>query len=199
MQKNPGYNGFYTDEKCALAIQESIDFVASKMAIAGGGLMKRVAYIDTNATDAMYPLPSDCSLIDVVRYKSSDTYIPVEYADDSMTPQVASTSATQFPTKYRLIGQNIFFNPQATTVGTAYLQIEYMGYPVFLLDDDQKIDEEIDRAMCWYIKYRAASTLVVNNGGFPRWGTLEDQWEKQVDLIIHKRIRKPRYVKEFME
>jgi hypothetical protein len=125
--------------------------------------------------------------------------MPIDYDDGTMTPQVGTSAATQFPIKYRLVSDQIYFNPQPTTVGERYLQIEYMSYPVWLLDDDQRVDGEFDRAMMWYIKYRSATILVVNNGGYPKWAMLEDEWKQQVDLIIHKRIRKPRYVKEFME
>ena len=199
LQKSPGYSGFYTDDKCNIAIQEALDFISTKMMVAGGGLMKKIAFIDTNTTDDAYPLPAGCALVDTVRYKSTTVYMPIEYSDDYMTPQVDGDQATQFPAKYRLLGNMVYFNPRPTTVGERCLQIEYQGYPAWITDDEQNVDPDFDRAMCWYAKYRAATILVVNNGGTPRWGGAEEEWKTMVDLIIHKRIRKPRFVKEFME
>jgi len=199
LQKSSTYQGFYTDTKINNAIQEAVDFVATLMMPAGGGFLKSVEYITTVAGTASYSLPTECAVVDVVRYKSGDTYIPVEYSDDYMTPQVSSTAATQFPNKYKIIGATIVFNPLPTDVGTNYLQLEVLKYPTRFTADGDTLPGEFDRACGWYLKYRACTILITSNGGTPTWSGQELEWRERLETMIAKRIKKPRYVKEFME
>lgn len=193
------YQGFYTDEKLDDLIQESLDYVSVEMMMGGEGWLSNLLHITTYDGVGTYELPKSVAVINSVRYLSGNSYIPVTYDDQSDLPQVSpSAGFTQFPTKYRIIQNKIYFNPPPVFTGTNYLQIEYVSYPSELLTDGQLIDPQFDNAMMNFIKWRVIRMATATRKDlYPDYERFYAEWYDQMMKIVNKRIRTKTFVKEF--
>lgn len=199
LNKTAGYQGFYDDDKVNDVIEDCQDYVAAKMFSGGEGWMRRIYFVDTNGTDASYPIPPGIAIIEQLRYLIGNQYLPLIYDDGSMSPQTAPQAGfTQFPFRWRFIDNRVYFNPPPAQYGAQYLQIEAAHYPARLLTDGQQMDPQFDMAMFHYMKWRAASLLASQVGkSYKEWQSYEDQWFEEMQTIINKRIRTMVTVKEF--
>lgn len=199
LQKDPSYQGFYTTTKCNAIINESMAYISARMMMEGEGWMQTIGYITTTAGAATYPLPTGCSIINAVRYLYSDIYVPLTYDDQSFDSQVASTSSlSQAPFRYRIVGTNILFNPAPLLVGTNYIQLEYTTYPTVLAADSDQLSAQFDSGLYYYIVYRTAGALVAQTGqAVAEWQIYERQWFDIMQNIISKRNRVMQVISDF--
>lgn len=199
LTKNVGASGFYTDAKINYVIQECLDFIAVEMFIGGNGWLNELAYIDTVAGVFQYSLPASVAMIQELRYLIGNRYLPVIYDDANIAAQIdTSTGVTQFPSRYRIVGNQIYFNPPPAAVGPAYIQIEYNRYPATLATDGDTVEPQFDNCLIHYVVYRSASILASQAGKpIKEWEKFEDQWYGQMLKVVNKRIKNPVQIKEF--
>lgn len=205
LQKSSTYSGFYTSTKVLLAINEACDYIAvNQMLAPGGGWLDKIAYVNTLANayqiDLATCLPApitDMAMIRAVRYKVSNQYMDVAYDQAYETKQFETTSGiTQYPTRYRLLGNVIYFNPPLADGGTSYLQLEYLAYPADVAGGGNL--PFIDKCFFHYCKYHAAAVLVSSMGKPNKeWGDLWQMWFDKMLEMVHRRVNGPSYIKEF--
>lgn len=199
LMKTANKPGFYTPETTDEAIQEAMDFVATNMFIAGEGWQTKIQHFTTEAGQVKVDLPEGFAMIKEVRYLYADLYVPMVYDDANKQLQYANSSGVrQWAYAYRIVDNAIYFNPPMADGGTNYLQVEYMGYPKYLQSDTDYLDKHFDRAMCHYIKYKAASILASSIEKFVvPWAAHERDWFKQMQDIIVKRNMQATAIQEF--
>ena len=191
--------GFYTSSKLDDAIQDCLDFVAVEMFMAGEGWLSQIGYITTVANTPNYALPTGMAILNEVRYLSGDAYVPISYDDRSSTVHLASTSGVvEFPGSYRIVNNELYFNPPPAEVGTNYVQLEYTTYTAALANDAAIINAQFDNCLLQYVKWRAASLLASQLGKvYKEWEKYEEQWYGQMIKITSKRMRHASIIKEF--
>lgn len=199
LQKSPTYQGFYTTDKVNRAINESIAYVCARMMMEGEGWRQVIGYITTVANTPGYTLPADVSIINAVRYLYGDVYVPLTYEDQSTASQSASpASLGGSSSTYRLVGNQLYFNPVPQMVGTNYVQIEYTSYPTALSSGADPVPQEFDKGLYYYVVYRSAGVLVAQAGSAqPEWVQSEVQWWNVMENIISKRLRVQQVIGEF--
>jgi len=199
LQKSPTYSGFYTTDKVTRAVNEALAYVSARMMMEGNGWRQTIGYITTVANTPNYNLPAGCSIVNSVRYLFNDIYVPMIYDDQNMDSQVASSSQLQLsPWRYRVVGNQLYFNPVPTYVGTNFVQIEYTTYPDKLVNGSDALPTEIDNALYYYLVYRSADTLVSQAGNAqPEWSLNTLQWFNAMEQIISKRLRVFQVIGEF--
>lgn len=199
LQKSPTYQGFYTTDKVTRAINESFAYVVARMMMEGNGWRQTIAYITSVANTPTYALPTDASIINAVRYRYGDVYVPLTYEDQSTTSQSASNSQVAGATgTYRLVGNQLYFNPVPQMVGTDYIQIEYTTYPAALSVGTDPVPTEFDKGLYYYVVYRSCGILVGQSGNAqPEWQLYEVQWFNVMENIISKRLRVQQVIGEF--
>ncbi len=138
-------------------------------------------------------------MIEEVRYLVGSVYIPLAYDSQWKVPQWSVTSgATNLPASYRIVDNQFYFNPPLGVGGTAYLQVEYQRYPSIMRNDSQQIDPQFDRAMVYYLTYRACSILASAMGQTSKpWEVEEKLWLDAMMQIVQNRNRQPQPIKDF--
>lgn len=197
LNKNSSYQGYYTDEKIHDAIQDCFDYIAVEMMMAGDGWMTNIIYMDTVAGQRVVEIPSYVAVINALRFKQGNEYVECRYDDGNGQNQYPKTIAPLNPTKYRIVDNKIYFNPEPVDFGTAMIELEYTKYPRELLSDGQMIDPQFDNAMMHYIKYRSCSIVAAQAAKDPNWTIFESQWYDQMMKVVNKRVREVAFVKEF--
>lgn len=198
LNKQPNYQGFYTNQKITDAINDSLDWIFANMMFVGQGWNKTIGYITTTPNTASYNLPNDTAVIDVVRYLINGTYIPLAYDEQSDNNFNTTDKTVHVPLTYRIVANQIFFNPIPTEVGTNYLQIEYTKYPAQLAQDSDVIDTAITRGLENYVKWRSCSILASQVGkGVPEWSAYENEWYLHMKELVAQRVRQTRFISEF--
>jgi hypothetical protein len=199
LQKNAGYQGFYTPDKIADAIQDSVDHVSVEMMMDGEGWLRRIEYLETYPNKSNIPLPPHIAIIDEVRYLVGNRYIPLTYDDATMSAQFgADAGVSQFPSRYRIIDNNLYFNPTPAEVGPNYIQLECACFPQRLVSDGQVLNPQFNVAMTNYIKWRCASMLAASAGKpVSEWKQYEAEWHQNMLNMVQKRNRTPTFVREF--
>jgi hypothetical protein len=180
-------------------IQDAIDHITSQSFMAGEGWFKVVGLVAMPAAGNTAALPTDCAIIDDVRYLINDMYVSIPFTDGDGQPQQASSgTVTQFPQSVRLVGTNLYFNPPPSETGADRIQIEYYAYPTELALDASVLSPQLDRSMERYITWRAASQLMAMAGRPNRdWERYENEWLFNVQQILAKRVRQRSYIGEF--
>lgn len=191
--------GFYTEEKVNGALQEALDYVATKLMMADNGFMKKLDYLDVSANQITIQIPPHMDMIEEVRYLVGSVYIPLQYDSQWKVPQWSVASgATNLPGSYRIVDNKFYFNPPLGVGGTAYLQVEYQSYPSIMRNSSQQIDPQFDRAMIYYITYRACSILSSAMGqNVKTWVVEEALWLAAMQQIIQNRNKQPQPIKDF--
>lgn len=193
--KNPG---MYTQPKVFDAIQEAIDYVAVEMFLADNGWLTNMKFIDTVANQVTVPITPDMSMIKGCRYLLGDIYSPLTYDDASDQPMYNSaTGVAQYAYRYKVVGNQIYFNPVLAEGGPRYLQVEYTSFPRLSQDGNDSIEQQFNAGILHFIKYRSASILaptLAQQG----WGRLEAQWEQKMLSLVDKRNLQPTAIREFM-
>jgi len=200
LNKESNYQGFYTTTKLNAAVNDSIDWVYANMMFNGQGWNKTIGYITTLAGTASYSLPTDCAVIDVVRYLINGTYCVIKYDDQSDDSFSVPADTTGSPGTYRLVGNSLFFNPIPTNVGANYIQLEFTKFPASLTSDVDAFDAAFSRGLENYVKWRSCSQLVAQVGRpVPEWQEYERQWYSHMTELISQRTRQTRFMGGFRE
>ncbi len=199
LNKSPVTPGFYTEEKVNGAIQEAIDYVGTKMMLADQGFLKKIDYLDVAANQITIAIPPHMDMIEEVRYLVGSVYIPLAYDSQWKVPQWSVQSgATNLPGSYRIVDNKFYFNPPLGVGGTDYLQVEYQSYPSIMRNDAQQLDPQFDRAMIYYITYRACSILASSLGQNTKsWVEEEGLWLAAMQQIVQNRNKQPTPLKDF--
>jgi hypothetical protein len=199
LQKDAGYSGFYTPEKIADAIQDSVDHIAVEMMMAGEGWLRRIEYLDTQPGSNIVPIPPHIGVIDEVRYLIGNRYIPLTFDDATMSAQFGSDAGVaQFPSRYRIVDNNFYFNPVPAETGVGFLQLECACFPQRMVSDMTVLNPQFNVAMTHYIKWRSASMLANSVGkGVAEWKQYEIEWKSNMLSMVDKRNRTPVFIREF--
>ncbi len=195
----PQYTGSYDPDTMSDAIQEAMDFVATEMFEANEGWLTKMRTYDTAPNQILVKIPEGCAMIQMVRYKIGDVYMPLEYDDQSKQPTYADNGgAVQYPYTYKIVDNSLYFNPPLADGGTDYLQIESMEYPKTMQDDGDYLDSQFDNAMRHYVKYKTASIMAsgVERFNVP-WGNHESDWYMKMKNVIIKRNRQSTPIRMF--
>ncbi len=200
LQKSPGYSGFYTERKLRMAVQDCFDYVASHMFDSiTGGWVDSIVYLDTTSNQAKVELPGDFAMISTVRYLVNSLYVPLTYDKEKENIHTKpGDGISQYPSRYKLLGNYLYFNPPLQVGGTEYLQVEGCRFPAKYTDKQDLIPSQFNAAFRHFIKYRSASILYASrhNGAKP-WAHLEAQWYREIVKIIDKRVNTKMKIKEF--
>ena len=189
LNKNAKFTGAYQDETLNDAIQEAMDYVATKMFIANQGWSDKIDYKTIAANCITVPIPETWAMIKEVRYKFGDIYVPLVYDVAGKDIQYASDSgARQYASSYRIVDNQLYFNPALAEGGTNYLQIEYTAFPKFLQKDGDTIEPQFNRCFTNFMKYKAASCLAASIEKFVTpWSKIENDWWQQMQDLVSKR------------
>ncbi len=198
-QEYSKYTGSYDPATIDDAIEEARDFVAVEMFDADEGWLTNIRFLDTVANQFIVKIPAGVAMIEGVRYKVGDVYMPMLYDSQSMQPQYdVSAGPVQYPYTYKLMGDSIYFNPPLAEGGVGYLQLDCMEYPKVMQDDGDFMEAQFDKAMEHFIKYKTASILAAGVEKFATpWATLEADCYKQMKTIIVKRNRQSQPIRDF--
>ena len=198
LQKSPSYSGFYTQPKVIQIINECLDYVSARMMQEGNGWLQTIGYITTVANTPNYALPTGCAIVRSVRYLVNTIYAPLQPDGQEREAFLSSDFQTQIPSRYRLVGGDIYFNPVPSLVGVNYLQIEYTGYPSELVNLGDAVVSQFERGLIHYVTYRAASILASTVGKADAdWLKYESQWYKAMENIISRRNSTVQFVRSF--
>jgi hypothetical protein len=198
LSKQNTYQGFYSDDQIKFAVNDSLDYVYANMMFNGEGWLTTIGTLDTVADTATVALPTDTVVIHQVRYLHGDVFVPLQYDDDFDRYQYSGDQETVYPTTYRLVGTDIYFNPIPSVVGTDHVQIEYSTFPVELDMDADLASAQITRGLQRFVTYRAASIcLTTTDRANSPWKEYEIQWWQYLQDLLSKRIRAPQPIKDF--
>lgn len=198
LSKQSTYQGYYSDEQVELAINDSLDYVYANMMFNGEGWLVTIGKLTTVAGTETVALPTGAVVVHQVRYLVNDVYTPLVYDDSFDRAQFQTSIETVYPTTYRLVGDNLFFNPVPSAVGTDYVQIEYSAFPTELADPSDTTSQQITRGLRRFITYRAASICrTTTDRPNSSWKEYEIQWWQYLQDLLSKRIRAPQPIKDF--
>lgn len=203
LNKTGSYTGFYSPEKMNDAIQEAYDFVSVEMFLANEGWRSRIQFFDTESGQVTVELPQHISMIREVRYKHGEIWSPLVYNDRTDQASAGDSNGggiRQYPASYRILDNALYFDPAIGEGGTDYLQVEYVSYPQWLTDDQDRIDDNFDRACVHFMKYKTASILAASaEKPVIPWANQESMWYDKMLTIVTKRVNKPTRIREFGE
>lgn len=191
--------GFYTDDLFNDSFQETLDFIASEMMLANEGWQTKISYVDTVAGQLTIPVPANCCMIQELRYKFGNLYVPFVYDDASKEIQYTEDSGVrQWAYTYRIVDNQFYFNPPLAEGGPQFLMIESMNYPKILRDDADFLETHFDNGMQHYLKYRVATIMsqAVEKMVIP-WAASESLWYGRIRDMILKRNMQSVPIKEF--
>jgi len=200
INKTSGFQGFSTDDKLNLAIQECLDYVAVEMMMVSEGWLNTIAYLDIAQNTRTVALPAGVAIILAVRLKKGTAYYPLEYCIQDDVAQFPIGSTADTPTQYRIVGNNLYFNPAPAEYGTGLIELEYAGYTPRLTADADVITSQFDMAMLHFCRYRTASILWQQrkSDGTPSpYAGQESQWYDQMMKIVSQRVRGKTFVQDF--
>jgi hypothetical protein len=199
INKTANYQGFFTDDKCNDMIADSLDYLSLMAGLQGGGWFNGIQTIAMPAAGFTAPIPANVAIINQVRYLINNTYVPLTYHDADGYSQVDSTtSEVSYPTHFRIMGRDIYFNPAPSERGADRIQIEFTKYPAALANDAAILDGEFDNALQHYVKWRVASQLMSTAGRADAdWTRFEIEWRTNCMNYISKRSRATTYIKNF--
>lgn len=125
LNKTPSNQGFYANDKIIDAIQEAMTYIATEMFLANEGWQTKVQFLDTATNQTTVEIPPHMAMINEVRYKVGNLFVPLVYDDANGQAQWADDGGvTQFAATYRVIDNAFVFNPALAEGGTGYLMVE---------------------------------------------------------------------------
>lgn len=198
LNKTPGYQGFFADDKMNYTIQECVDFVAAEMFLINEGWLNQITNINTTPNVKTYDIPDNIAMIYEVRYLSGDQYLPITY--DAGDKQITNTGAINnvFPFNYRIVNNQIYFTYAPGETGTNYLQIEGPTYPTAMASGTDNLMARLDRCFEHVIKYRVASILAAQMGKeVIEWERYYNEWLNVMQNLLQKRVRQPTWIREY--
>jgi hypothetical protein len=197
VQKNPTYQGYFTDEKMNEAINEGFDYMSVDMFAAGEGWLREIRYLDWVADSRVLPIPEDVAIINAVRWKNGDVYYPLKWDSADTTLQSVKGEGSGEPSSFRIVQNKIYLNPQPSSFGTAQIELEFSRYPKRLVSDQQTTMPDFDNAMIHWLKYYVADTLIAGSGKEVPYQRNEAMWYEQMRKIIELRNRTKQVVADF--
>lgn len=199
LSKENNFQGFYTDAQIHEAVNDSLEYIYTKMMYRGEGWLYTIDYLNTVANTRTVALPSGVAVVHAVRYLDNEIYRPVFYDDQSQENQTGNTDQQTFhPFTYRLVGNNIYFDPVPSDVGNNYVQIEYTSYPARLVADNDDASAQLTNGLINFVKWRAASICRSLVGEAPaEWQRYQNEWQAEMEQIIARRIRETQTIKRF--
>lgn len=197
--KTPQNPGPYSDGKLNDAVEEALDYVATEMFLADEGWQKKLRYFTTTAGTNKVDIPPDIGMINSVRYRVGDDYVPLDYAPSGDLARPAKDSgARQTASHYEIVDNAIVFRPALSDGGTDFLEIEHMAYPRKMKRDEETIEPHFDACMLHFVKYKAASILASTVEKFTRtWAAEEAQWYQKMIDIVNKRNSRSMPIREY--
>ena len=197
VQKNPGYQGYFTDEKMTEHINEALDYIAVDMFQVGEGWLREIRYLDWVAGSRTILIPQDVAIINNVRWKQGDVFYPLMYDPADYTSQAVKGNATGVPTVYRIIQNKLFMNPEPSDFGSAQVELEFSRYPARLVSDFQETMPDFDNSMLHYLKYFVANTLLPPTAQNTKFTDNEKIWYTQMSKIVTMRNRVKKVIGDF--
>lgn len=193
------YTGALNDDTINDAIQEAFDEVAVHMFMAGEGWTDKIAFYTTSAGQRTLPIRESMAMLREVRYLYGDIYIPMTYDTENSQKQYADASGVrQYAFAYRIVDNQLYFDPPLAEGGTDYIQVEYTDFPKFLKNDLDEVEPQFNRAFVNYIKYSAATILASSIEKFQiPWKESERKWYMLMKEIVVKRNLQVTQVREF--
>lgn len=197
LQKSPTAYGLFTPAKVSAAINDSLNYIQSKMIRIGTGWLTKRAYLNIVAGTQSIALPTGVAVINFIKKQTNGTdYEPITFEENATGISSTQTPAGQTGVPfYHLVDGAIFLEPIPGVSLTDGLLIEYVAYPSALTADASLVDTQLDLpAFIQYAKWRSAKMLYSlgnQHGAVPAWAQYEAEWLMEVQTIIAKRIRMP--------
>lgn len=199
LNKDPATRGFYSDSKCESAINESIDFIGTEMLLADEGFLKKVDIFDTDANMVSFALPPNCTMVSQVLFLIGNVYVPMAYDSQFDQAQWSQVSgAVQFPSRYRIVENRLYFNPPIGVGGSQVLQIEYLTMPNVIRNDTQKLEPMFDRYCIWFMVYNAMSIMAESMSKYQKpWEQRGQSWYERMVTLLNKRNLQSTNIQDF--
>lgn len=200
VNKTASYPGFYTPAKIDDAIEEALDFIAVDMFIAGEGWQDKIKYLAASAGQVTIPLTADIAMIKEVRFLYGGEYLPMTYDDMSRQSQLDTSQGTAYgyTGRYRVVDNQLYFNPPLSEGGEKYIQLEYTTFPKRMSDDNDVVEAHFFKPFLHWVVYWACSRLVSGVGkADPDWATQEGAWYTKIKMVIEKRNMQTTVMREF--
>ncbi len=199
LQKSSLTKGYYTDDKINSVIRESQDYIATEMFLADEGWMHKIDIVDTPSSMVTYPFPSHWAMIAEVRYLVGNVFVPMDYDQEQGQSQWSGSSGVvQSPSRYRIVDNQLYFNPAIGPGGAQTMMVEYFAYPRRLASDNDFLESEFDNCMYWFMVYECARMLAGQlQQSNDNWGTERDKWYNRMLAIINMRTRQCIPVRDF--
>lgn len=191
--------GFYTSDKLDAVIRECLDYITTEMMLADEGWVHKIDYFDTVANQVTVPVPPHMSMISEVRYLVGNIYTPLQYDQQWGEAQWSGASGVvQFPSRYKIVDNMLYFNPALGVGGPQYLQVEYMAYPPKMRKDSDVVPSQFDRTMFWYTIYRSCNLLAGQvQQTQDDWVQHEAMWGQRMRDLIGMRTRQAIPIRDF--
>jgi hypothetical protein len=198
LQKETGYQGFFTDPKLQQAINESIDFAESIMFYEGSGWNREVLTIANVANAVNIALPDNIAVLDRILFKGNDgTYYPLVYSDMKDEGSDNTTAVTQ-PYRVSLMKQTLYFDPRIEQAGTDNIKIYCRTMSQNLTSDISILDPQFNKTIVNYVCFRAAGQLADVCGLGPSYfRSREDEWYAALLRVVGQKNRTVTRVREF--
>lgn len=197
VQKNPGYQGYFTDEKMNEHINEALDYISVDMFQTGEGWLREIRYLDWVSGSRVIEIPQDVGIINNVRWKQGDVFYPLRYDPADFSAQAVKGTGTGVPTVYRIVQNKLFMNPEPSDSGTAQLELEFSRYPMRLVSESQEVMPDFDNSMLNYLKYYVANTLLPPSAQNQKFKDNEEMWYKQMLKVVTLRNRVSKVIGDF--
>ncbi len=202
LSKTPTAYGLLTPTKVNSMIQDSLDFISSKMMKIGGGWLTQVVYENITANTNYQPLPAGIAIVNFIKVKQtgSDIYVPIQFGEGAQaSSDTSSTGTGNFRPTWRFSSSQLFLEPKPSTTVTDGLMFDAVFFPTRLSSDNSEIDGDLDNmTFVHYAKWRAASQLfAMSSKELPPWKQYELEWQQAALEQIARRFREPTPVRGF--
>ncbi len=189
VQKKAATPGFFTELRVNDAINDCLNYITARMMMNGEGWFLEIGTLTPTAGQSRVALPTGCSVIKAVRYKCGDAWHVLTYNEQLECSQYESSTTVGYPSEFRVVGTDLYFNPVPSEITAGCVQIEYCKYPTALLLQADTLNAAFDNALLEYCKWRAASQLSAQVGKMmPEWKPYEDEWYVVMKELLGKRI-----------
>lgn len=206
LQRDATAPGLLTPTKVNSAIQDSFDYIATKMMKINGGWLTGIAYCDIEEDDNYVTLPTGLVLINFVKIKDNSTgdYVPIEFGENADGVTLGTTQGgvgSSYRPRWRFSSGALFLEPKPDADLDEGIMIDGMFYPDQLTGDSALIDGDMNnRAFIQYAKWRSAAQLFrLANGLAGDAATPFDvdvaEWKQSVIETISRRHRMPTPIK----
>lgn len=200
ISKSPTAYGLITPQKVNAAIQDSLDFISTKMMKIMGGWLTSIAYADIEAGNPYVELPPGLAIVNFVKRKNAaGDYEPLDFYENYNNPTVTTQVATTSVGFYRFSSGKLYLEQIPQTDLENGIMFDGVFYPDQLISDGSEISGDLDnRAFINYAKWRSASQLhSLSSDAAPTWAASEIEWKQASLEIIARRFREPTTIQGF--